>query len=362
MFCILQRKMQFEHTRLREKVDGLSGNTHHLIEGLKELKVDSVLRRQFFMKDSNPKIYAYHTQQAIASRYDQLAITLSWLVFYAVLASAVLLLSLEDIGDGIAFILPLLMLFGPITMVVTNMSTIYSAKAALNRLVKIQTDESEHYFEENIDVTSIELNEIKYQYGEGFALGSIDYLFRQGEVVFITGGNGSGKSSLLKLLTGLYTPSSGSVMVNGKNVLSSSQFLKNYQASLSVIYQVPHIFSNVFTVDLVKQCERFEYFSEVLGLKENLDIKDNVICNAETLSYGQKKRLRLLLALLEDRAVYIFDEWAADQDPYFREVFYTEILGYLKSHKKCVIAVTHDDAYFDKADRLIKLDAGKMAN
>jgi putative ATP-binding cassette transporter len=78
------------------------------------------------------------------------------------------------------------------------------------------------------------------------------------------------------------------------------------------------------------------------------------------LSQGQRKRLALLTAYLEDRPIYLFDEWAADQDPQFKEIFYHHLLPELRARNKTVLVITHDDRYYDVADRLIKLDYGKL--
>jgi putative ATP-binding cassette transporter len=67
-----------------------------------------------------------------------------------------------------------------------------------------------------------------------------------------------------------------------------------------------------------------------------------------------------MAAYLEDRPVYLFDEWAADQDPLFKEMFYREFLPELKSRGKTVIVITHDDRYFPVADRIIKLENGQV--
>jgi putative ATP-binding cassette transporter len=75
-------------------------------------------------------------------------------------------------------------------------------------------------------------------------------------------------------------------------------------------------------------------------------------------SQGQRKRLALLMAAVEQRDCLLLDEWAADQDPQFRQFFYHELLPALQSQGKTIIAITHDDHYFDRADRLLKMDAG----
>lgn len=70
--------------------------------------------------------------------------------------------------------------------------------------------------------------------------------------------------------------------------------------------------------------------------------------------------MALLTAYLEDRPIYLFDEWAADQDPIFKKIFYTEFLPKLKDQGKTLLVISHDDHYFYLADKIIKLDYGKI--
>jgi len=72
--------------------------------------------------------------------------------------------------------------------------------------------------------------------------------------------------------------------------------------------------------------------------------------------------LALLVSLVEDKELYLFDEWAADQDPEFRDVFYNKLLPELKSRGKLVIVISHDDRYFHKADQIVKLEQGAVYN
>jgi putative ATP-binding cassette transporter len=68
----------------------------------------------------------------------------------------------------------------------------------------------------------------------------------------------------------------------------------------------------------------------------------------------------LIHVFLEDRPVVVLDEWAADQDPTFRRVFYEQLLPEMKRHGKTLIVISHDDAYFHVADRVIEMDAGRI--
>src|SRR5579864_4775183 len=80
------------------------------------------------------------------------------------------------------------------------------------------------------------------------------------------------------------------------------------------------------------------------------------------LSQGQRKRLALLTAFLENRPIYIFDEWAADQDPYFKDFIYVNLLPDLTARHKTVFVITHDDRYYHLAERIITMDDGQVTS
>lgn len=188
----------------------------------------------------------------------------------------------------------------------------------------------------------------------GFHLGPLDLDFAPGQLTFIVGGNGSGKSTLVKLLCGLYRPHSGSVRLNGVEI--GPQNVEWLRQSCSAVFTDFHLFDEYLGFDAgVDQ--------QVRELLEKLQIAHKVTVHhgrlsTTALSQGQRKRLALLTALLEDRPIYLFDEWAADQEPRFRDVFYTQIVPELAARGKTVIVITHDDRYFHHADQLIKLDFG----
>jgi putative ATP-binding cassette transporter len=98
-----------------------------------------------------------------------------------------------------------------------------------------------------------------------------------------------------------------------------------------------------------------------LGLANVVTIKNQRFSTTTALSSGQRRRLALLVVLLEDRPLCIFDEWAADQDPAFKRTFYYQILPALRAKQKAVVVISHDDRYFDVADRILVLEDGKLA-
>lgn len=189
-----------------------------------------------------------------------------------------------------------------------------------------------------------------------FSLGPLSLSIRAGEIVFFIGNNGSGKTTLFKLLTALYPPTSGTLRINGTEVDPSNR--QAYRERISAIFSDFHLFKRLYGLSQV-QPERAQALIDKLQLTERVTLQDGEFSSL-ALSTGQRKRLALVVALLEDRPVYFFDEWAADQDPEFRRYYYEELLPELRQKGKTVLAITHDDRYFGCADRVIKLEYGAL--
>ncbi len=209
---------------------------------------------------------------------------------------------------------------------------------------------------------SLELAGVTHAYpreGEprGFVLGPVDLTLRPGEIVFLAGGNGSGKTTLAKILTGLYAPEGGEVRLNGRPVAPGNR--GEYRRLFSAVFADFYLFDRLLGLDAGGADDRARDYLDRLGLAHKVQMHDGGFSTTD-LSRGQRKRLALLVACLEDRPVYVFDEWAADQDPCFKEFFYTQILPGLRGRGKAVLVITHDDRYFHVADRLVRLDEGKI--
>jgi putative ATP-binding cassette transporter len=192
---------------------------------------------------------------------------------------------------------------------------------------------------------------------DGFVLGPIDLTLRPGEVVFVIGGNGSGKTTLAKLLVGLYAPASGAVRLNGQPIGDSGR--ARYRELFSAVFADCYLFERASGEADAASDAQARRLLRRLELNHKVRIESGRFSTTD-LSQGQRKRLALLSAYLEDRPVYVFDEWACDQDPHFRHAFYTRLLPELRRRGKAVLIISHDDRYFHIADRVVKLDYGKL--
>jgi putative ATP-binding cassette transporter len=191
----------------------------------------------------------------------------------------------------------------------------------------------------------------------GFVLGPFQLTLSPGEIIFVIGGNGSGKTTLAKLITGLYVPETGRVRLDGRSIVSENR--EGYRQLFSAVFDDAMVFDNLWGIAAEGRDQTAHEHLRRLQLDHLVSVSNGAF-STTALSRGQRKRLALLTAYLEDRLIYVFDEWAADQDPVFRKFFYLNLLPELKARGKTVVAITHDDRYFGTADRVIKLDEGKV--
>lgn len=264
-----------------------------------------------------------------------------------------------------SFVVVLLYLIGPINGVLTSVPSMMQLNVAWNRIQEFLKD-----IPANLDlntlpdpvnpnVESIVARDLKFRYNStdekhNFEVGPINLQVGRGEIVFIVGGNGSGKTTFAKLITGLYEPSSGSVMINNTKVEASQ--LGEY---FSTVFSPSHLFKTLYNIDSDSKSYDIRKYLEVLDLQDKVQISEGEYSTID-LSGGQRKRLALLQCYLEDLPIYLFDEWAADQDPEYRKFFYRTLLPEMKAAGKMVIAITHDDHYFDVADTIYKMEQGSL--
>ncbi len=266
------------------------------------------------------------------------------------------------------FIMILLYLIGPINAILSSIPNISKIYVSWKR-VKAMTDEISDKLEKTTQeiikganvkiIQSIRIENICYSYENEpeisqFSVGPINLEVKKGEVLFIIGGNGSGKTTLAKLICGLYNARQGALIVNEFEVTNS-----NIGEVMSVVFSDFHLFDKLYEIDFKSKKAEIDNYLKLLELNNKVSIVNGKF-STTNLSGGQKKRLALLKCFLEDRPVYLFDEWAADQDPEYKKFFYHNLLPQMKKNGKIVIAITHDDNYFTVADKIIKMDMGEI--
>ncbi|MEY4813865.1 MAG: hypothetical protein RLZZ162_938, partial [Verrucomicrobiota bacterium] len=279
----------------------------------------------------------------------------------------------EDVSVVVPVVAIVLFAAGPIGDVVVAIPSLSRACSSIDNIYNLEKDlkqsqndveifaEQQALHEEPFESLSCKGLSFSYPAAPGngadsFRLPPFDFTVKAGEIVFVVGGNGSGKSTFLKLLTALYQPVSGQIEWNGRVVTADR--LASYRNLFTPIFTDFHIFKRILGVPNLDEVKVRELIGR-MELVGKTDVENKRLTHTD-LSTGQKKRLALILAKLDDRPIYIFDEWAADQDPIFRRFFYTTLLPEIKADGHAVIAVTHDDSYFIYADRVLKMEYGSF--
>ncbi|PYB95763.1 cyclic peptide transporter [Pseudomonas protegens] len=268
------------------------------------------------------------------------------------------------------FVLVLLYMKGPLEHVVGYLPIVGKAKIAFARISELSerfSSPEPHLLMDDSEasqtvVHSLELREVRYspppvEGSEAFHLGPINLNIKQGDIVFIVGENGCGKTTLIKLLLGLYQPQSGEIRLNGEVVTDRAR--DDYRQLFTTVFADYYLFDDLVQGNAGKSLDVATQYLNRLEIAHKVSVKDGAFTTTD-LSTGQRKRLALVNAWLEERPVLVFDEWAADQDPAFRRIFYTELLPDLKRLGKTIIVISHDDRYFDIADQLVRMKAGRI--
>jgi putative ATP-binding cassette transporter len=354
----------------RENWDEVFKHFRALTEGIKELKLHRPRRRVYsesFMSSASNSRRLSRVWMIIFSAASHWSETL---IFILIGLIVFILPHLKSIDPKIltSSCITVLYMLGPMTVLIGTFPVLGRANIAILKIEKLGLSLGEQANDDDSAPlpspawSSLELLGVTHTYHKenetkNFTLGPLNLAFFPGEMTFVTGGNGSGKTTLIKLITGLYTPESGEIRLNGNAVTDSSW--DDYRQLFSVVFSDFYLFEKLFGLDSEKADARASDYLVELQLDQKVKLNNGAFSTTE-LSQGQRKRLALLTAYVENRPIYIFDEWAADQDPVFKEIFYHRLLPDLKSRGKTVIVITHDDRYYDVADRVVKLDYGKI--
>lgn len=357
----------------REDGDALLNHFRALTEGAKELKLHSQRREAFLSRvlEQTAASFRRHNVSgmtlytAAASWGQALVFVVVGLVLFALPGVKAM-----DTHTLTGYAIALLYMMTPLQVIMNMLPNLGRANVAVQKVEELglslatQAADSISTVQpepepawESLQMVNLTHAYHREQEDGDFILGPIDLTFYPGELVFIVGGNGSGKTTLAKLIVGLYSPESGEIRFNGQPITNETR--EYYRQHFSVVFSDFYLFDTLLglqTPELDRQAR--EYLTK-LQLDHKAQVKDGALSTTD-LSQGQRKRLALLTAYLEDRPIYLFDEWAADQDPLFKDVFYLQLLPELQAKGKTVLVISHDDRYYHLGDRIIKLDYGKV--
>ncbi len=355
--------------RVRELDDVLFKNFRALVDGGKELNINYNRKKYFYRAVVQPNIN--DIRHSTVSAHLIFILLNNWASMMLFLALGVVVFASQKFFSAIpaeavvGFVLTLIYVVGPLSVLINTYSVLAEGIVSSQKIEQLELSALSCNTEKTLtppaDWSELQICQLQYEYKTDddyhFVLGPLDLTIHRGEIVYLIGGNGCGKSTFAKLLCGLYRPSAGTIMLDGSDAAADPDWYRSHFSTIfSDFYLFPHVLN---AAGEPADDASINHYLHKLQLADKVQVRNGVLSTTD-LSHGQRKRLALLLAYMEDAPIYIFDEWAADQDPYFREFFYSELLFELSARQKTVIVITHDDAYFALADRVIRFAQGNI--
>jgi len=391
-FRLIEKRALHRLKLARESDDALYGHFRSLTQGMKELKLHELRRNAFLSECLEAAAKDYRQHYLKGAGFYILAGNWGNSLFYLLIGAVLFLLpnapeaaaglartvGLEmpglpvrlEIEPGIArgYCLTILYMMMPLAVLMDGLPVLARGTIALK---KIETLGWDSRVPESVKLECalpfsrpevLTLTGVTHRYRrEGddrpFTLGPFDLTLLPGEIVFLTGGNGSGKTTLALLLVGLYVPEQGEIRLGEQRITDANR--EDYRQQFSAVFSDFYLFDSLLGFYGEELDAEARAYLARLQLDHKVRIENGEFSTLD-LSQGQRKRLALLVAYLEDRPFYLFDEWAADQDPVFKKIFYAELLPALKARGKTVVVISHDDHYFHLADRCLKIEDGML--
>lgn len=361
----------------RKEIDRLFKNFRGITEGIKELKLNTTRQQRFLDEDLRVNAGLTRDYNKTAFKLAALSTGSGQLLFFTLIG--IMLFGVPRLVPTIrpvlpAYILTLTYVISYVEGLLGRLPNLLSANVSIHKVAEMgltlsqqaeissPTKASHSSPWQTLTLAGVTHTYRSQEIDNSFTVGPIDLTIKANELIFIVGGNGSGKSTLAKLITGLYIPDSGQLILDSEPITDTNR--EWYRQLFSTVFSDYYLFERLIGTEGETFEERTlenaaQTYLEKLQLEKKVSIQNGQL-STTALSQGQRKRLALLAAYLEDRAIYLFDEWAADQDPVFREIFYTQLLSELIARGKTILVISHDDHYFHLADRVIKLDYGRI--
>ena len=377
-YSFAERWPMRQMSKARQQVDVLYRLFRSLLEGTRELQLNVWRASHFIDHVVDPSAQRYRSLYVRAMASYTLFGNLGGGLFFLVIGLLLFVMPIwlpqpSNVIVTLTFLL--LYLISPVSEVMAALPSVRQSEIALGRIRQLEADLAvgneepvgpplaDPFLRPVSGAPLLKFEAVCHHFpgpteDKPFMLGPINLSVHRGEVLFIVGGNGSGKTTLAMLLLGLYEPEEGSIALNGVRVDRLN--LGHYRQYFSAVFADFHLFDEILGGHQREIASQATYYLEKLGLAHKVGVESSRFSTTTSLSLGQRKRMALVSSYLEDRQIYMFDEWAADQDPAFKRVFYMELVPELKRNGKTIFVISHDDAYFHCADRIVKLAEGKL--
>ncbi|MFC5048326.1 ATP-binding cassette domain-containing protein [Aquimarina hainanensis] len=369
VFALILRVAHPKLKKSRDIQDDIISVLNEILNGYKELLMYPLKRRA--LKEMTHK-YLDDSYDNRVSAYSGLSVAGILGESFSFVFLGVLLLFFpiyfpEERGVVINFALTFLFVLKPIEVLSSLIGNLSNAEISTQKISKILTSFVVNKKEETKQLSSvvnfdtISIKELTYEYDSdsSFKIGPIDIDIKKNEIIFIHGGNGSGKTTFVNTLLGIYSPKNINVTILDR-LYKTIEWSNLSKSLFAPVFSDFHLFEKNYGIQKNKE-NKVSNLLKLFEIDHKVVYDDAVGFSTIDLSLGQRKRLALIYAILEDRPILVLDEWAADQDPVFRKKFYLEILPFLvKNEDKTIIAITHDDSYYEYCDNLYKMDYGSL--
>lgn len=345
----------------REIDDFLQKDYENIIDGRKELALNAFRAKLYYENEFQAHAKNKRDTNVMGAIFQSLSGNFTNIGFLA-LVGFEFYLSLRfgwaSLESATTIAIAILFLRTPLMGVADTIPTLLMAKVSLDKTENLAlagyNDEFKIVKYPKIWHT-LRFDEVSFHYDEKFSLAPTSLEIHKGELVFLIGKNGSGKSTFSLLLSALIKPDSGAIYLDETPINEDNK--AHYRSLITAIFSDFHLFTQAISDESVASEAKIASWLEILELTNKTQVQNGQITTTK-LSTGQRKRLAMLIALLEEREILILDEFAADQDPIFRRFFYTKLLPLLKKEGKTILAISHDEKYFDMADRIFLAQNG----
>lgn len=367
-----QNNRSFETSRNIE--DGFMSNFRAMLSGVKEIHLNPLKGHSILDRNIVPlskRAYGTNTEAFVGFLNNQIT---GQILFYMLISAILLVFSvILDVEKMVVvnFLFILLYLLGSVETIMILLPGLVRGKVSINRLNELKRDLEKQEFVNNISekkikkgqFSSLKVEGLEFRYDgeneeECFVIGPINISINAGELIFIYGGNGSGKTTFIQSLLGLLRYTNGSIYFNGEELNRDNY--ADYKTMYSAVFNDYYLFDQFYGNESFDK-EKAAHYLQLFEIEGKVEVVETGFSSID-LSTGQRKRLALVATLLENRPIIVLDEWAADQDPYFRKKFYQEILPQLKDEGFTIIAITHDDSYYHCCDKLYHMQYGKLVD